>query len=310
METSLIAAVFATAITAGTPILFAALGEIFTERAGILNLGVEGMMLVGAVTGFMVAYKTGNPWFGVLASMLAGGLLSFIHALLTVTLKANQVVSGLALTIFGTGLSGYLGKAFIGQPLPNPFKAEKLGLLGDIPVIGPVLFQQDPLVYLSFVLVPLSWFFIFRTKMGLNLRAVGENPGAADSLGVSVSKTRYLYTMVGGMLAGIGGAYLSLVYAPAWMENMTAGRGWIAVALVIFSTWNPLYALVGAYMFGGIDALGFRMQLLDVQIPSYFLSMLPYICTILILILTTYKAQRNGVGAPKALGLSYDREER
>ncbi|MBO8138494.1 MAG: ABC transporter permease [Desulfotomaculum sp.] len=310
MEASLIAAVLATAVTAGTPILFAALGEIFTERVGILNLGVEGMMLVGAVTGFIAAYITGNPWLGAAASMLAGGILASIHALLTVTLKANQVVSGLALTIFGTGLSGYLGKPYIGQPLPNPFSVKELPLLSELPIIGPVLFKQDSLVYLSFLLVLLSWIFIFYTKAGLNMRAVGENPGAADSLGVSVSKTRYFYTILGGMLAGLGGAYLSLAYAPAWMENMTAGRGWIAVALVIFATWNPLYALAGAYMFGGIDALGFRMQVLDLHIPSYFLSMMPYICTILVLIITTYRAQKKGVGAPGALGLSYDREER
>ncbi|MTI81792.1 MAG: ABC transporter permease [Firmicutes bacterium] len=310
METSILIALMATAITAGTAILFASLGEIFTERVGILNLGAEGMMLVGAVTGFMVAFKTGNPWLGAAASMMAGGAMAAIHAILTVTFQANHVVSGLALTIFGTGLSGYLGKSYIGQPLPNPFKPEKLGVLGDIPVIGPILFQQDALVYLSFILVPLAWFYIFHTKMGLNLRSVGENPGAADSLGVSVSKTRYLYTIIGGMLAGLGGAYLSLAYAPSWMENMTAGRGWIAVALVIFATWNPLYALVGAYMFGGIDALGFRMQIIDLQIPSYFLSMLPYICTILILIITTYRARKSGIGAPKALGVSYDREDR
>lgn len=309
MEAILIA-VLAAAITAGTPILFAALGEIFTERSGILNLGVEGMMLVGAVSGFMVAIKTGNPWFGVIGAMIAGGLLSSIHALLTVTLKANQVVSGLALTIFGTGLSGYIGRSLIGQPLENSFEAQPLGFLADIPYLGPILFNQDPLVYLSFIMVPIAWFFIFRTRMGLNLRSVGENPAAADSLGVSVSKTRYLYTIVGGMLAGLGGAYLSLAYAPAWMENMTAGRGWIAVALVIFAAWNPLYALVGAYMFGAISALGFRMQVLEITISPYFLSMLPYICTILVLIIVTRRSQTSGVGAPKALGLSYDREER
>jgi simple sugar transport system permease protein len=310
METGLIIAVLATAVTAGTPLLYAALGEILAERAGILNLGVEGMMLVGAVSGFIAALITGNPWIGVLASLLAGGALALIHAVLTVSLKANQVVSGLVLTIFGTGLSGYLGKPYIGQPLPNAFKSLELGFFSDIPIIGSIFFSQDALVYLSFLLVPLLWFLIYRTKMGLNLRSVGENPAAADSLGVSVSKTRYLYTIIGGMLAGVAGAYLSLAYAPSWMEHMTAGRGWIAVALVIFARWNPIYAVIGAYMFGAIDALGFRMQMMDVEISSYFLNMLPYICTIAVLILSTRKSQTGGVGSPKALGVAYDREER
>ncbi|WP_031515763.1 ABC transporter permease [Desulfofalx alkaliphila] len=310
METTTIITICTAAITAGTPLLFAALGEIFTERSGIINLGVEGMMLVGAVTGFMVAFLTANPWLGVMAAMFAGGLLALIHAALTVTLRANQVVTGLALTIFGTGLSGYLGKAYIGQPLVSSFKSVKIAFLSDIPIVGPIFFNHDPLVYLSFILVPLAWYYIYRTRMGLNLRAVGENPGSADSLGVSVSFTRYLYTVVGGMLAGVGGAYLSLAYAPSWMENMTAGRGWIAVALVIFAAWNPLYAMLGAYMFGGIDALGFRMQLMDVQVSAYFLSMLPYLCTILVLIIATRRSQTGGVGAPRALGVYYDREER
>ncbi|MEG6615814.1 ABC transporter permease [Peptococcaceae bacterium 1198_IL3148] len=310
METSLIIAVLATAVTAGTPLLYASLGEILTERAGILNLGVEGMMLVGAVSGFVAALITGSAWVGVLISLLAGGALALIHAILTVSLKANQVVSGLVLTIFGTGLSGYLGKPYVGQPLPNAFKAQTLGFLSDIPIIGTIFFNQDVLVYLSYLLVPLLCLLIYGTKMGLNLRAVGENPGAADSLGVSVSKTRYMYTIIGGMLAGLAGAYLSLAYAPSWMENMTAGRGWIAVALVIFARWNPLYALVGAYMFGAIDALGFRIQMLDVQISSYFLNMLPYICTILVLIISTRQSQTGGVGSPKALGVAYDREDR
>lgn len=310
METSIIIAVLATAVAAGTPILFASLGEIMTERSGILNLGVEGMMLVGAVCGFMFALSSSNPWVGVLAAALAGGSLALIHAFLTVTLKANQVVSGLALTIFGTGLSGYLGKELIGLPLPFAIKTVKLNFWGDIPIIGPILFNQDALVYLSFVIVILLWVLLFRTRAGLNLRSVGENPSAADSLGVSVSKIRYMYTIMGGMLAGIGGAYLSLAYAPAWMENMTAGRGWIAVALVIFAKWNPVYALLGAFMFGAIDALGFRMQIIDVNISPYFLNMLPYLFTIIVLIISTRKSLAGGVGAPKALGFAYDREER
>ncbi len=302
--------ILATAITAGTPILFAALGELLTERSGILNLGVEGMMLVGAVSGFIFAVKTNDPWLGVLAALIGGGLMALIHAFLTVTLQANQVVTGLALTLFGTGLSGFLGKPYIGVPIENAFKPVNLGILSDIPFIGPVFFQHDQLVYLSYIVVPVLWFLIYRTRPGLNLRAVGENPASADSLGVSVYKVRYFYVTLGGMLAGLGGAYLSLAYAPTWLENMTAGRGWIAVALVIFATWNPLRAMLGSYIFGGIDAFGFRAQAMGIAIPSFFLKMLPYIFTILVLIMVTRKAMANRVGSPGALGVPYDREER
>lgn len=310
MTQEFIITILATAITAGTPILYAALGEVLTERSGILNLGVEGMMLVGAVTGFVFAVRTNDPWLGILAATLGGGAMALIHAFLTVTLQANQVVSGLALTLFGTGLSGFIGKPYIGIPVENAFKPVTLGFLSDIPVIGPIFFHHDPLVYLTYILAPVLWLFIYRTRPGLHLRAVGENPASADSLGVSVYRIRYLYVVLGGMLAGVGGAYLSLAYAPTWLENMTAGRGWIAVALVIFATWNPLRAMLGSYIFGGIDALGFRAQAMGVMVPSFFLKMLPYIFTILVLIMVTRKAMANRVGAPAALGLPYDREER
>jgi simple sugar transport system permease protein len=310
MTTDILIAILATAVTAGTPILFAALGEILAERSGVLNLGVEGMMLVGAISGFVIGVKTANPWLGLIMAMVAGGSMAMIHAFLCVSLKANQVVSGLALTLFGIGLSGYLGKAMIGVPLPQPFQTVNLPVLSDLPFIGPVFFQHDPLVYLSFLLVPALWALIFKTRAGLNMRAVGENPATADSMGINVFLTRYIYVIAGGMLAGMGGAYLSLAYVPSWMENMTAGRGWIAVALVIFATWNPLSALWGAYIFGGIDALGFRLQALDVMISPYFLKMLPYLFTIAVLILVTRKNLVNRIGSPKSLGVPYDREER
>jgi simple sugar transport system permease protein len=310
MTSDFVIAVLATAIVAGTPLLYAALGEIMAERSGILNLGVEGMMLVGAVSGFIVAVATGDPWLGVVTAMCAGGAMACIHAFLTVTMKANQVVSGLALTLFGTGLSAFLGKPYIGIPLKEPLRAVHLPVLADIPVVGPIFFQHDALVLLSFLLAPALWFYIYRTRAGLNLRAVGENPAAADSLGVNVFRSRYGYVILGGMLAGIGGAYLSLVYVPAWMENMVAGRGWIAVALVIFATWNPLNAMLGAYIFGGVDALGFRLQALDVAVSPYFLKMLPYLFTVGVLILVTRKNTLNRIGAPGALGEPYDREER
>ncbi|TEB14537.1 Branched-chain amino acid transport system / permease component [Pelotomaculum sp. FP] len=310
MTNDILIAILATSVMVGTPILFASLGEILTERAGILNLGVEGVMLVGAVSGFAVALFSHNPWLGVTGAMLAGGALALAHAVLSVTLKANQVVSGLALALFGAGLSGYLGKSLVGIPLPVKIAASKVPLLGDIPFLGPVLFQQDGMVYLGYLLAPALWYLLFRTRTGLSVRAVGENPGAADALGISVSLTRYACTIAGGMLAGAGGAYLSLAYAPAWLENMTAGRGWIAIALVIFAAWNPLYALAGAYLFGGIDALSLRLQAMNVTVSPFFLRMLPYLFTLLVLVLVTRKSTRHRFGAPKALGLPYEREER
>ena len=310
MDQMLLISILAAAVTSGTPILYAALGEILAERSGVLNLGLEGMMLVGAVSGFMAAVKTSNPWLGLMVAALAGGVLALIHAFLTINLRANQVVSGLALTIFGTGLSGFLGKPLIGIPAPQTFKPVTIPLLGKIPLLGPILFQQDYLVYLSYLLVPILWFYLYRTRPGLHLRAVGENPAAADAMGVGVFSLRYLYVAVGGMLAGIGGAYLSLAYAPTWLENMTAGRGWIAIALVIFSMWDPVRALLGSYLFGGVDALGFRIQAVGAMIPSFFLNMLPYIFTILVLILATRLGSRRGAAGPGALGLPYDREER
>lgn len=306
---ALLVSILAAAITAGTPILYAALGELVTERAGILNLGVEGMMLMGAVCGFMGAVATGNSWVGLLVAMLAGGLMALLHAFLTISLRANQVVSGLALTLFGTGLSGYLGKAYIGLPVPKPFGVEPLGLLAEIPVLGPVLFKHNVLVYFGYLLVLLLWFYLYRTRQGLFLRALGENPAAADAMGIKVFSLRYLYVVFGGMLTGLGGAYLSLAYAPSWLENMTAGRGWIAVALVVFALWNPVRALAGSYLFGGIDALGFHLQMVGVPISVFFLNMLPYVFTILVLVIVL--ARHGGrLTAPGALGVPYNREER
>jgi len=297
-------------------LLFAALGEILTERAGVLNLGVEGMMLVGAVTGYVFTIQTGNHWAGIAAAMLAGGLMAAIHAFLSVTLRANQVVSGLALTIFGTGLSSFMGRSFVGQPVTDPFRPVVIPVLSEIPWAGKILFNHDALVYLSFAITALIWVLVFRTRWGLNLRAVGENPAAADSMGIPVYLTRYVSVISGGMLAGVGGAYLSLAYAPSWIENMTAGRGWIAVALVIFAMWHPGKALVGAYIFGGVDSLGFRIQALGEQaaflknISPFFLQMLPYILTIAVLVLITGETKKRRVGTPASLGLPYDREER
>lgn len=307
---NVIISIMAAAVTAGTPILYATMGELFAERAGVLNLGVEGMMLVGAVSGFIITAHTGNHWLGLLAAMLAGGMLALIHAFLTITLKTNQVVSGLALTLFGTGLSGYLGKSIIGTPISSPFRDLKLGFLTHIPYLGTILFKQDAMVYLTFLLVPLCWYFLYHTAAGLHLRAAGENPGAADAAGLNVAGIRYLAVIFGGVLAGAGGAYLSLAYAPSWLENMTAGRGWIAVSLVIFGVWDPVRVLLGAYLFGGIEALGFRLQAVGITVSPFFLKMLPYIFTILVLVLVTIRQNRRHIGTPAALGLPYEREER
>ncbi|MDD4085124.1 MAG: ABC transporter permease [Acholeplasmataceae bacterium] len=309
MTETLIVSILAASITAGTPILFAALGELITERSGIMNLGVDGMMLVGAVTGFMVAVNSGNPWLGVAGALVAGGLLALLHAYLTITLRANQVVSGLALTLFGTGLSDYLGKAYVGMRADHTFGKLAVPFLSEIPIIGPVVFKQDALVYLSYLLVILTALYLYKTRAGLFLRALGENPAAVDSVGVNVFRLRYVYVVVGGALAGLGGAYLSLAYAPCWLENMTAGRGWIAVALVIFAIWDPWRALAGSYLFGGVDALGFHLQVIGLPVSIFLLNMLPYIFTILVLIIVLIR-KGGRLASPQALSVPYDREER
>lgn len=310
MNLNMIIAVLAAAITSGTPILFVALGEIITEKSGIQNLGLEGMMIVGAVTGFIAVAATENLYLAILAAALGGASLALIHAFITITLKANQVVSGLALTIFGIGLSGYLGKPYVGLPAPVKFEIVPIPLLSKIPIIGQIFFQHDILVYFSYVLIFFLWFYMYRTKQGLNLRATGENPGAADSLGINVFKLRYLYTLIGGMLAGLGGAYLSLASAPSWVQNMTAGRGWLAVALVIFAVWNPARAVLGAYLFGGVEALGFRLQALGVTVSPFLLDMMPYLLTIIVLTLATINTAQKHLGEPESLGKPYSREER
>lgn len=304
-------------VAAGTPILYGALGEIFTERSGILNLGVDGMMLVGALAGVVASLATGSAWVGALAGMAAGGLLSLIHAFISITLRGDQVVSGLALTIFGAGLSAFLGFPYVNVPAPR-FSALPIPVLEDIPFLGPVLFQQDMTVYICFALVPLAWFWINRTRPGLHLRAVGENPAAADSLGVNVVLTRYVYTVVGGALAGLGGASLSLAYTPGWIENMTAGWGWIAIGLVIFAAWDPWRAALGAYLFGAISRVVFDVQMMPtgglpqlvrILLTPEFLRMMPYAAVIIILVLASREAVRKRIGAPAALAVPYTREE-
>jgi simple sugar transport system permease protein len=306
-EVSLLPLLFAAAIRAGTPILFAALGEMLAERGGILNLGVEGMMLVGALSGFIVSQQSGEPWLALLAAGLAGGMLSAIHACLTITLHANQVVSGLALTIFATGVSGLLGSAFVGVSAPG-FTSISVPFLAEVPWVGRIFFRHDPLVYLGYLLVPLVSLLLYRTHAGLKVRAVGENPGHADAMGVSVTAIRYACVMAGGFAAGLGGAYLSLAYTQMWIDNMTAGRGWIALAMVIFGAWDPVRVALGAYLFGGVQALQLRLQAIGITMPTYLLMMAPYGFTILALVLAS-RGGRRRPSTPAALGMPYIRGE-
>ncbi len=317
MDIGLIESILAIAVVAGASLVYATIGEIFTERTGVLNLGVEGIMIMGAVTAFAAAFHSGSAWAGVLTGALVGGIMATVHAFLTVSLRTEQVVTGLAITILGTGLASFLGEKLgpegaplVGQTGPR-FQEIAIPFLSQIPILGEVLFNQDLLVYLMFFLVGISSLYLYRTRPGLHLRATGDSPQTADAMGVSVYEQRYLYTIVGGMLIGIGGAHLSLAYTPGWTENLTGGRGWIVIALVIFATWDPLRAFVGALLFGGINAVQFRLQASGAAIPSNLLNMLPYILTVVVLVLVTWReGLGKRIGAPAALGLPYDREER
>lgn len=296
-------------VQAGTPLLFGTVGEIYAERSGVLNLGVEGMMAIGALIAFMTSFYTGNLGLAIAFAMIAGALLSLIHAFLSTSMRANQIVSGLAITILGLGLSGFLGKPMIGMTAPR-LASFPIPILAEIPIVGPILFSQDVLVYTSILSALVLWFVLFKTRPGLNARSVGENPAMADSLGLNVYRTRYVCVLLGGVMAGLAGAYLSLMYTPLWIEGMTAGRGWIVIALTIFATWNPLRALLGAYLFGGVYALQFRLQAIGVatQTPQ-FLLMLPYITAIVGLVLISAEAVKRRIGVPAALGLPYVRGE-
>jgi ABC-type uncharacterized transport system permease subunit len=314
VELVILVNLLAAGIRSGTAILLATIGEIFAERAGVLNLGVEGMMLMGAMTAFATAYITGNPWLGLLAGAGVGALLALLHAFIAITLRGDQVVSGLALTFLGTGLSAVLGAPLVEIRQAPRLPAFPIPLLADLPVLGPILFQHNVVIYLGFVLVPLAWFYIQRTRPGLELRAIGEYPAAADVLGVNVHAQRYAYVMLGGLLAGLGGAALSLAITPLWIEGLTAGQGWIAVGLVIFAGWNPVRAAIGSYLFGAIRRLPLDLQNLAffLQNPhyGYFMNMLPYLFTIVVLVIGSRAALRRRLGAPAALGVPYVREER
>lgn len=294
-------AIILTVITAATPLVIAALGELVTERAGVLNLGVEGMMIIGAVCAFAASHLSGSPYIGILAGIAAGAVFSLLFGFLTLTLVTNQVATGLALTILGLGVSGMLGETFVGIPgvkLPNIV----FPVLSDIPFIGPILFRQDLIFYISIALViGISW-FLFKSRTGLKIRAIGDNHGSAHALGINVIRTRYLAVMFGGACAGLAGAQLSLVYTPQWVENMSAGRGWIALALVVFASWRPGRVLAGGYLFGAVTVGQLHAQAFGIGVPSQLLSALPYIATIVVLIIISHNRRTTLINTPASLG--------
>ncbi|PKN84231.1 MAG: ABC transporter permease [Chloroflexi bacterium HGW-Chloroflexi-8] len=310
-------------VASGTVLLFATLGGIFNERSGVMNLGLEGMMLIGAMTAFSTTVKTGNPWLGLILAMIAGGLLSQIHAFITITLQADQVVSGLALTFLGTGISLVLGEGLSKAGVISLLPVITIPLLSEIPFIGRIFFyNQSILVFLGYAMVPLCWWFINKTRPGLHLRAVGEYPAAADALGINVYRVRYFYVFIGGLFAGLAGATISLAISPGWFSELTtAGQGWIAIGLVIFSQWDPFRAMFGSYVFGAL-----RRLILDIQGPAilfgmanpfyynpyygFFLQMLPYAFTIIVLVIGSKEAVKKRLGTPAALGIPYIRGQR
>lgn len=315
-ESQLILTLFA-AVGLGTPLIFGTIGEIITERAGILNLGVQGMMLVGAVSGFWATFNSGSLILGVLVAMLAGAALSTIHAFTSITLRVSQIVSGLALTLFGTGLASFLGRAgsepLVGNPSRKVFEPVISGGIADWPVVGPLLFGHDILVYLAWVVAGGASYYLFHTRMGLSLRAVGEDPASSESAGVNVAWVRYAHVMVGGALAGLGGAYFSLALVPTWQDDPIGAAGWIAIALVILASWRPWRAVFAAYLFGAAERIQFTLQTLGEpwsNIPSTLLAMLPFLLAIVAMIVLTSGKRARFLGAPAALGIPYFREQR
>ncbi|MEP5760521.1 MAG: ABC transporter permease [Litoreibacter sp.] len=291
----------ASLMVASTPIILAAIGEMVAERAGVLNLGVEGMMITGAICGFAIAVQTGSPFVGFVAAAVGGALLSLIFGVLTQYLMSNQVATGLALTLFGLGFSSLIGQGYIGIKPPAVTKLD-FGPLSDIPGIGPVLFNHDAMVYVAIILTVSVWAILKFTRAGLILRAVGENHDAAHALGYKVVRIRLLAIGFGGAMAGMGGAYLSLIRVPQWTEGMTAGAGWIALAIVVFGSWRPLRVLLGAYLFGGVTVLQLNLQAAGLAIPVEYLSMSPYLITIIVLVIMSSGKNRAALAAPASLG--------
>ncbi len=318
MNNSLLITLIVAGMAYGTPLLIAGLGEVLVERSGMLNLGIEGMMLVGGATAFWTSRETSGPvWTvliaGVLAAAAAGAILALVFAFVCITMRADQVVTGLALAIFGgaTGLSTYLAFAGDLTKAASKHRFTKINLFGlkDVPILGPILFNQDAIVYLSWLMVILAAFYLYRTRMGMNLRAVGEDPHAADSMGISVPAYRYVHTLIGGALAGVAGAYYSLALTPSWSNGLTAGAGWIALGLVILAFWRPGLLIIGAYLFGIITSLGFTLQARGVKLPPELFAALPYLIVVAVLALTSSIWRGKRLGAPTALAQYYEREE-
>ncbi len=294
-------------VAAGTPLVYAALGELIVEKSGVLNLGVEGMMLVGAISGFITMAKTGSILLAVSCGMLAGALMALIFAILTLTLMANQVASGLALTIFGTGLSAFMGIEYTSVALSGVPEIH-FPVLSNIPIIGRLAFSYDILIYMSLVLLAWVLWFLYKTKAGLILKAIGESPKSGHALGFSVIGIRYLAVLFGGAMAGIGGTYLAVAYTPMWVEGMVAGRGWVSLALVVFATWRPARVIIGAYLFGGVTIIQFHIQGFGFEIPSQVLSMLPYLATIIVLVLISRDKKLIRLNSPASLGSTFHPE--
>jgi general nucleoside transport system permease protein len=303
----LLVLVAATAVGTATPLLLAALGETVIERSGVLNLGVEGMMLIAALTAFWGSTRSGNPWYGILAAALVTAAVGAMYAAVTVSLGCDQIVAGLALNIIAFGLTSYLGRKLVGVPPSDVLQPVALPLLADLPVLGTIFFRQPIMAYATFLFVPALTIFLFATRWGLNLRAVGESPNTADAAGISVVTYRYFATIAGAGIIGLAGAHLSTSIAPAWTDNLTAGRGWIALALVIFGGWNPVKVLVGALLFGVVEALSYHAQALNLPVSSYFLQAMPYAFTVIVLALGAQYSRRRRLGAPAALGLFWQR---
>jgi len=305
MDMELLQQILIAALKTGTPLLLIALGELVCEKSGVLNLGQEGMMLMGAMAGFAGAYYTGSLGMGIAIAIFAGMSMSLIFAALSVSLNTNQVATGLALTIFGTGLSSFLGGELVGFTIQG-FAQIEIPLLSRIPFIGQILFNQDIIVYASFAIVGLTWYVLQKTRIGLTLRAVGENPHSANALGIKVLKVRYLAVLFGGAMAGFSGAYMSLAYTPMWMENMTAGRGWIALALVVFASWRVGYLMLGAYLFGFASILHLVMQGFGFDISPNLLAMTPYLATIIVMVLISSNSLKQKLSTPMSLAKPFD----
>ena len=307
---AIIISILASAVVYAVSILYAAIGEIFSQRAGVINLGLEGIMLMGAVSGYITVVQTQNLLVSILVVILVGVVLGLIYAFLTVTLRANQIVCGLSMLTFGMGLSGFIGKSVSGISANMKFDKFDIPLLSQIPVVGDIFFHQDLLVYIMYLIIPLSIFYIYKTKQGMILRSLGENPAALAVEGINIFALRYVYVIFGCVMTAISGAYLSLAYTNFWSEGMTGGRGWIAAALVTFSSWKPKAAVWGALLFGGINIIGSNMQIYLPVIPSQFFSMFPYLATIIVLILASGSFRKKHTEAPSALGIPYEKEGR